>query len=182
MKNKILFCFLLIFFSFSLSAQDSHPLPYGYGDVELGMSLDEAKIQLLKNSDFGYSGDRDVSLLPGDARILIETNATGGRGSPYLTQCWFQFYNEQLYIITINLDTQKTDYYTMFTTLCKKYGQPESLDPEKAVWKNEYVTMQLERPLAVKYIDNETFDMLKSAATVEKSYEEENLSAFLEEF
>ena len=177
--KRFLFCIFLTFIGVSLFAA---PLPDGYGDVHLGMSLDETKQQLLKNSDFGYSGDRDVSLLPGDARILIETNAAGGRGSPFLTQCWFQFYNEQLYIITININTSKVDYYSMFTTLCQKYGEPVSLDPQKAVWKNDSVTMQLEKPLAVKYIDNETFDMLKNAATVEKSYEEKSQQMFLEEF
>ncbi len=178
-KKSFLFCFFLAILTLSLSAKD---LPDGYGDVHLGMSLKEAKIQLLKNSDFGYSGDRDVSLLPGDAKVLIETNASGGRGSPYLSNCWFQFYNEQLYIITININTNKIDYYSMFTTLCKKYGQPDSLDPQKAVWKNDAITMQLEKPLSVKYIDNETFDMLKTSATVEKSYEEKNAQSFLEEF
>ena len=178
-KKTFLFGIFLACLTLSLFAAD---LPDGYGDVHLGMSLKEAKEQLLKNSDFGYSGDRDVSLLPGDAKVLIETNAAGGRGSPFLTQCWFQFYNEQLYIITININTTKVDYYSMFTTLCNKYGEPDSLDPQKAVWKNKSITMQLEKPLAVKYIDNETFDMLKNAATVEKSYEEKNAQAFLEEF
>ena len=177
--KRFLFCIFLTFIGVSLFAA---PLPDGYGNVHLGMSLDETKQQLLKNSDFGYSGDRDVSLLPGDARILIETNAAGGRGSPFLTQCWFQFYNEQLYIITININTEKVDYYSMFTTLCNKYGEPESLDPQKAVWRNDEITMQLEKPLSVKYIDNETFDMLKTASTIEKSYEEKNKQAFLDEF
>ena len=178
-KKTFLFCIFLSIFTLSLFAAD---LPDGYGDVHLGMSLKEAKEQLLRNSDFGYSGDRDVSLLPGDAKILIETNAAGGRGSPFLKNCWFQFYNEQLYIITININTSKVDYYSMFTTLCKKYGEPDSLDPQKAVWKNQSITMQLEKPLAVKYIDNETFDMLKTAATVEQSYEEKNTQMFLEDF
>ena len=177
--KKIIISFFLLFAVTMLFAQD---LPDGYGNVHLGMSLDEAKQELLKNPDFGYSGDRDVSLLPGDARILIETNASGGRGSPFLTQCWFQFYNEQLYIITININPQKTDYYSMFTTLCNKYGQPQELDPQKAVWKNDTITMQLEKPLSVKYIDNETFDMLKTASTVEKSFEEKNAQSFLDEF
>ena len=177
--KKILFSLTTAFLCFSLYAQS---LPDGYGGVHLGMALDEAKQQLLKNSDFGYSGDRDVSLLPGAGRTLIETNATGGRGSEYLTQCYFQFYNEQLYIITININTNKIDYYSMFTTLCNKYGEPDSLDPQKAVWKNDAITMQLEKPLSVKYIDNETFDMLKTSATVEKSYEEKNAQSFLEEF
>ena len=178
-KKNFLFYLFFSALTFSLFAAD---LPDGYGDVHLGMSLKETKEQLLRNSDFGYSGDRDVSLLPGDAKMLIETNATGGRGSSFLTQCWFQFYNEQLYIITININTAKIDYYSMFTTLCKKYGEPVSLDPQKAVWKNDSVTMQLEKPLSVKYIDNETFDMLKTAATVEKSYEEKNAQSFLDEF
>ena len=178
-KKTFLFCIFLTGLAFTVFAKD---LPDGYGDVHLGMSLKEAKEHLLKNADFGYSGDRDVSLLPGDAKVLIETNAACGRGSPYLTQCWFQFYNEQLYIITININTSKIDYYSMFTTLCQKYGEPDSLDPQKAVWKSDSITMQLEKPLAVKYIDNETFDMLKTAATVEESYEEKNAQMFLEEF
>ena len=177
--KRFLFCIFLTICGVSLFAQN---LPDGYGDVHLGMSLEETKNQLLKNPDFGYSGVRDVSLLPGDARILIETNATGGRGSPFLTQCWFQFYNEQLYIITININPQKTDYYSMFTTLTQKYGDPESLDPQKAVWRTKDITMMLEKPLSVKYIDNETFDMLKTASTIEKSYEEKNQQSFLEEF
>ena len=177
--KRFLFCIFLTICGVSLFAQS---LPDGYGDVHLGMSLDETKKQLIKNADFGYAGDRDVSLLPGDARVLIETNAASGRGSPFLTQCWFQFYNKKLYIITINVNTQKVDYYSMFTTLCQKYGQPDTLDPEKAVWKNDTVTMQLEKPLSIKYIDNETFDMLKTAATVEKSYEEKTQQMFLDEF
>lgn len=178
-KKSFLFCIFLTSLTICLFAKD---LPDGYGDVHLGMSLKETKEQLLKNADFGYSGDRDVSLLPGDAKILIETNASGGRGSSFLTQCWFQFYNEELYIITININTAKMDYYTMFTNLCQKYGEPVSLDPQKAVWKNDAVTMQLEKPLAVKYIANETFDMLKTAATVQESYEEKSAELFLEDF
>lgn len=147
--KKISISFFLLFAVTMLFAQD---LPDGYGNVHLGMSLDEAKQELLKNPDFGYSGDRDVSLLPGDARILIETNSSGNRGSSFLKQCWFQFYNEELYIITININTEKTDYYSLFTTLRNKYGQPQSLDPQKAVWKSDEITMQLEKPLSVKYI------------------------------
>ena len=70
--KKFLISLTAAFLCFSLYAQS---LPNGYGGVYLGMSLDEAKKQLLKNPDFGYSGDRDVSLLPGAGRTLIETNA-----------------------------------------------------------------------------------------------------------
>ena len=178
-RKRIFICLFSVLFSLSFFAQD---LPNGFEGVTLGMSLDETKTQLLKNPDFGYSGDRDVSLLPGAGRKLIETNASGGRGSEFLTNCFFQFYNEQLYIITININTQKTDYYSLLTTLTNKYGQPDTLDPQKAVWKSDSITLQLERPLSVKYIDNETFDMLKNASTIQNSYEEQNLQDFLDEF
>ena len=61
--KKFLISLTAAFLCFSLYAQS---LPNGYGGVYLGMSLDEAKKQLLKNPDFGYNGDRDVY---GDLRI-----------------------------------------------------------------------------------------------------------------
>jgi hypothetical protein len=70
----------------------------------------------------------------------------------------------------------------MFSTLSNKYGQPVKLNPQMALWENDEIILQLERPLSVKYILKETFDMLKTAATVEKSYEEQNLQNFLDEF
>ena len=175
--KRILFCILFAVINISIFAND---LPDGYGDVHLGMSLKETKTQLLKNSDFGYSGDRDVSLLPGDARILIETNATGGRGSPFLTQCWFQFYNEQLYIITINVNPEKMDYYSIFKKLTEKYGEPTSFNPQAATWKDDEVTMSLEKPLTLKYIDNKLFEQTQNYSNVEKSPTEVTREMFLD--
>ena len=93
---------ILISFSFSIFAQSK--LPKGYQNIQLGMDLDQAKEELTKNPDFGYHGDRDVSLIPGDAQILIETDAEFSTSTNFLTQCWFQFYNNELYIITININ------------------------------------------------------------------------------
>lgn len=182
--KKFLFILTTIFiFSFSLKAQDNQStLPKGYGNVTLGMSLDQAKESLKKNPAFGYHGDRDVSLIPGDNQMLIETDASGGYGSVFLTNCWFQFYNKQLYIITINVNTDKMDYYSMFKTFLEKYGEPFSLDPDKAIWKTEETTMILEKPLSVKYIDNKTYEEIQKKATVEISAEELTQKMFLEEF
>jgi len=147
--------------------------------VTLGMSLDSAKEALKKNSDFGYHGDRDVSLLPGENRVLIETDAEKGLGNNFLTRCWFQFSDEQLYIMIINVNTQKMDYYSIFTTLCDKYGNPDSLNPEKAVWKNDDITMSLEKPLTLKYVDNKKFAELQNKATVQPGYVERTREDFL---
>lgn len=153
---KKLFCALFLLFSIFGFSQDStadknsanQPLPNGYSTVKLGMTVEETKSALLRAPDFGYRGDRDVSLLPGENRQLIET--TGGS---FLDNCWFQFYENSLYIISINVNQEFMDYYSIFSTLCKKYGNPNYLDPEKATWEDENVILSLEKPLCLKYTD-----------------------------
>lgn len=159
----------------------STELPYGFHNIELGMSLEETKSELLKDYDFGYHGDSDVSLLPGVNKSLIETDATKGFGSTFLERCYFQFSDNRLYIITININTQKMDYYSIFTTLCQKYGNPQNLNPNSATWQNDDVTMSLEKPLTLKYIDNQIFEELKQYSNIEKSGEEKTRQMFLDE-
>ena len=155
-------------------------IPDGYGGITLGMSLEQTKDALKKNSDFGYHGDRDVSLLPGENRVLIETDAESGHTVSFLERCWFQFYNDNLYIITININREKMDHFSVFDALCKKYGNPDSVSPEKSVWKSNTVTMSLERPLTLKYVDTETFNALQSKSLVGPSGTEMTRELFLE--
>ncbi|MCQ2592513.1 MAG: hypothetical protein MJ188_06970 [Treponema sp.] len=181
MKKQPLFLFSALFFlSFSLNAFS--PLPYGYKELQLGLSLNDTKLELLKDPDFGYHGDRDVSLIPGGNQVLIETDAEYGHGSVFFTQCYFQFYNDKLYTIILNINPNKMDYYSMLQTLSKKYGEPNSLDPKKTVWKNEEVTMILEKPLSVKYIDNIISKEISNYNTIEKSGEEKVRQMFLDDF
>ena len=161
MKRKIsFFCLLLVAFSVF-----SQSVAKGYGGVELGMSLDQVKDKLKKNSEFGYNGDRDVSLLPGENRILIETDAISGFGFSFLERCWFQFYDDELYIITININKEKMDHYSIFSALCKKYGD---------------YSMSLERPLTLKYIDKNIFNQLQQKSLVNPSGSEITREMFLE--
>ena len=144
------------------------------------MSVDAVKDALKKNSEFGYNGDRDVSLLPGENRTLIETDARDFARWSFLEQCWMQFYEDKLYIITINLNKKKVDYYSVFSSLCKKYGDPVEFSPERAVWKNDDYQFSLERPLALKYIDLKTFNSLIDESRIEKSTQEKLRDEFLE--
>ncbi|MDE5897648.1 MAG: hypothetical protein K2H09_00005, partial [Treponemataceae bacterium] len=156
------------------------PLPRGYGGVELGMSVDEVKEKLRANADFGYRGDGDVSLLPGENRVLIETDAESGHSRSFLTRCWFQFYEGRLYTIIINVDRGRMDHYSIFSALCEKYGEPESLTPEKSVWQDDGVMMSLERPLALKYVDKKVLEEVRGAALVLPSGSEMTRELFLE--
>ena len=178
--KRINFIFLTLIISLlNISAQS---LPDGYKNIKLGMSLEETKNALEKNADLGYHGDRDVSLLPGENKILIETDSQKGYGSDFLERCWFQFYNEKLYIITININPKRMDYYSMFKKFSDKYGDPDQLDPSKSVWMDDSVTIMLEKPLSVKYIDNKTYEEIQNMSTVEKSGEEYTREMFLEDF
>ena len=138
------------------------------------------KDELIKNQDFGYKGERDVSLLPDQQKVLIETDATKAFGSKFLTRCYFQFYDDSLYIITINMNKEKIDHYSIFKTLKEKYGEPVSVTPEKTTWKNDSVTMTLEKPLTLKYIDNEVYNQLQQYSAVQKSAEEITQQMFLD--
>lgn len=177
-KKIFILAFLFSFGALSFADQNSS-LADGYGGVTLGMSVDSAKDALKKNSDFGYNGDRDVSLLPGENRTLIETDASMFKWS-FLEQCWFQFYNDSLYIISINLNKTKVDYYSVFSSLVKKYGEPSEFSPERAIWKNEKIQMSLERPLMLKYIDLKTFNSLVDESLVEKTAQEKLRDEFLD--
>ncbi|MCR5612589.1 hypothetical protein [Treponema sp.] len=164
----------------SQSGSQSGDLPKGYGGIELGMNVDETKKALKANGDFGYNGDRDVSLLPGENRILIETDARDFARWSFLEQCWFQFYKDKLYVIILNLNKKKVDYYSVFSSLCKKYGDPVEFSPERAVWKNDDVQFSLERPLVLKYIDLKTFNSLIDESLVENSEKEKLRDEFLD--
>lgn len=172
--------FLLITLSTACNLFAQNSIPRGFKDIKLGMNLDETKELLKKDSDFGYHGEIDVSLLPGENRVLIETDAEEGLGSNFLTRCWFQFYNDSLYIITVNLNKTRIDYYSVFTTLKEKYGEPNNINPQMVTWKNDSVTMTLEKPLTLKYIDNEVFKALQKSSNISPSGKEITQEMFLD--
>lgn len=172
---------LLLIFFLSFTFLFAEDIPRGYKNIELGMSLEETKDNLVKNSEFGYHGDRDVSLVPGTNKVLIETDAEAGHSYGFLQRCWFQFFDDELFIITININPEKMDYYSIFTKLSEKYGKPTSLNPKSATWKNNDVTMTLEKPLTLKYIDNQIFDKTQNYSNIQNSPTEITREMFLDE-
>ncbi|MBQ5401137.1 MAG: hypothetical protein IIU15_07990 [Treponema sp.] len=184
--KKILILLTCVFglasFAFSQDSNSDQKsgLPNGYSKISLGMSVDEVKDALKADSQFGYRGERDVSLLPGDNRTLIETDTSRTAPYSYLDRCWFQFYDDKLYIITITMKAERMDHYSLFKTLTDKYGNPDSLNPSKSEWTDDSVIMALERPLTIKYTDKKVFDDLQSKSLVNKTVIEQNKESFLQ--
>ena len=151
--------------------------PPGYRSVTLGMSREAVRAALLDDPLFGYRGEPDVSLLAGTERSIIESS-----GDSYVARSFFQFDSGALATITLLLDDRLVDYFTMFTQLTKRYGEPNTLSPRDAVWAFRDVRLSLERPLTVKYIDQRVLDRLLSEAQAGEELRARALDAFLESF
>ena len=117
--KKYLFLFSFILFSLCfaeelalLSSNGMQSLPVSFHDIGLGMAIDEVKEILKNDSSFAYRGDRDVSLLNKKNRSLIEAN-----GVHFVKRGSFQFYDEKLYSIIIQMNPDKIDYYSIYSSL-----------------------------------------------------------------
>ena len=174
MMKKNIFAVLLLFFCIQVFS-----LPSGYSSAKLGMDIDSLKDALKNDHQFGYRGDRDVSLSPSDGQFLIETDGSQF-GYSFFERCWFQFSDDKPYIITLNLNRDKVDHYSVFSKLCEKYGNPDELSPQKSVWRDGNVIFSLERPLTLKYVDAKAFDSKKDSSNVEKTTAEKARDDFLD--
>ncbi|MBN1835858.1 MAG: hypothetical protein JW820_08400 [Spirochaetales bacterium] len=153
------------------------PRPDGFSSIRLGMELDTVKELLQQDPLFAYRGDPDVSLLPQPQQTLIEC-----AGTTYIRRAFFQFHERSLYIMILALDPARLDYYTVYSTLKAKYGDPDRLDPSESVWEFEGLRLSLERPLSVKYIDTGVFQRLQEEAQAGEDLRALAKERFLERF
>lgn len=160
------------------SDQPGAPVPPdGFRSIRLGMELDAVKQLLQQDPLFDYRGDPDVSLLPQPQQTLIEC-----AGTSYIRRAFLQFHERRLYIMILALDPERLDYYTLYSTLSGKYGNPGRLDPSEAVWEFEGLRLSLERPLSVKYIDTGVFQRLQDEAQTGEDFRALAKDRFLEQF
>lgn len=176
MKRHMAAAAVTLIFSLFVYAETA-PLPDTYRGISLGMDIDTVKEQLLKDGIFGYRGDRDVSFLHTESRSLIET-----AGPSFIDRSWFQFHEDALYVMIFRLNPDRIDYYSVYTTLVKKYGEPTRLDPRVALWSDDRITLSLERPLTVKYVDAVVFSQLIESDTTERAMSDVLREDFLNEF
>lgn len=153
------------------------PLPRGFNRLQLGMGLEEAKEELKADGNFLYRGDPDVSMLRTPNDSLIECD-----GLYYIERASFQFVDGELFTITLIFNRSVLGYFTLYTTLQEKYGEPADLSPEKAVWEDDAVRLSLERPLRIKYIAKPVLDELKRESQKGISLERLSRERFLEQF
>lgn len=176
--------YILFFFAYSLffaeGAGDmgrTEELPSAFHDIELGMSLENVKETLEKDESFIYRGEKDISLLGNKNRSLIESE-----GSHFVRRGLFQFYNERLYTIIVQMNPENIDYYSIYSSLVEKYGEPGLVDQKKALWENDRVRLVLERPLTIKYIDTATFNEILATRSKRRAISDEVRERFVNAF
>ncbi|MFP4373405.1 MAG: hypothetical protein ACLFPO_03670 [Spirochaetaceae bacterium] len=152
-------------------------LPAEFSGIALGMDIDTVKERLRTDPNFSYRGDPDVTLTPDREQRLIEVE-----GILFVERAFFQFEEEELFIIILQLNGRRLDYFTMFSELEAKYGEPAVFEPSQVVWESEEVRMTLEKPLTVKYVSRPVFDALVASGEMERSQLELSREEFLEQF
>jgi hypothetical protein len=153
--------FFIVFLLFSgtsaLLAQGKPVLPDGFMDIKLGMDIKDVKETLKNNIYFNYRGDPDVSMLMSRDQQLIECN-----GYYYIEKGYFQFFEGKLFIITLVFNREHLDFYSMHQSLEEKYEKAVRLNPGGAYWENDNVSLNLEKPLSIKYLDKKTVEQIAS--------------------
>ena len=168
---------LVLFAKETKEEQRGEELPSSFHEISLGMNLRDVKEGLKKDSSFVYRGDKDVSMLLSQNRSLIESE-----GVNFLKRAFFQFYNEHLYTIIVQMNPENIDYYSLYSSLVDKYGEPSFVDQKKALWENDRVRLVLERPLTVKYIDTAVFNEILASRTKKQALSDEVRQRFLNAF
>lgn len=152
-------------------------IPRAYRDISLGMNPDKVKNLLSQDSWFNYRGEADVSLLERPRASLIDAG-----GSLFITRGLFQFEEEALSAIMLELNPETIDWFTVYTTLEGRYGTPVDLNPNKAWWEDGNTRLALERPLTVKYLDLGVFEATQTAESDRIAWREQARKEFLDEF
>jgi len=152
-------------------------LPRGFRGVELGMSLAEVEDVLKSDELFLYRGGPDVSLLPRPNEKLLEV-----QGLSFVKRAFFQFNEDKLFSAIYVLNPEKMDHYSVFTRLSERYGKPGSLSPRESVWSDGSVSVSLERPLTVKYLDLGVLEKFRQSSQVRQSWEDLSRQDFLDSF
>lgn len=147
----------------------------GYDTITLGMPYQTAYDAMVANAGIDYRGTPDVSMSPDREEKIVET-----RGGRYIKRGIFQFRDDKLFSITLELNPDQLDYYTLYTTFCARYGEAKRLSPQECVWEDRAVRLILEKPLSLKYIDVAVMDGLRQAAGIEESAQEKSRSAFID--
>ena len=129
----------------------------GYMGIYIGMSRDQVLTAAESNDLMTVPKNRDVDFFPVEEREILTLSV-----KPEIPFMYLQFFEDVLYSITVIFDERYMDFYTLSSTVAKRYGEYTSLTPQWRQWRLDRVTVKVEKPAVVKYIA--LHDFLKAAS------------------
>ena len=169
---------LLAVFRTPLGAQEpAAEISRDYRGITLGMSRPEVEELLRSDTRFSYRGEASLSLLDRPRAALIDAG-----GSLFIQRGLFQFEDGSLSAITLELNADTVDWYSVYTALEAKYGTPSDIDPQLARWDDGATRLTLERPLTVKYLDAAVFQSALEDQKQRSGWREQARENFLDDF
>lgn len=166
---------IVISAAYSQSPVGKVPISRGYDTIKLGMAYQASYDALMASSSLDYRGTPDVSMSPGREEKIIET-----RGGRFIRRGIFQFRNDKLFTIILELNPEQLDYFTLYSTFTERYGEAAFLSPQECRWEDGSVRLVLEKPLTLKYLDIAVLDALHQEAGIEQSGQERSRANFIE--
>lgn len=170
MRKRLIFSLLMLTLPLLVQAQVvGNPsveasLPLGYEGFLFGQTLKEVKTLLESSTNLWWKGDPDVTMLARPNTSLLEVD-----GAYYIKRAAFQFVEDGLYSITLVMNEDKIDYYSLFEQLNRKYGRPQLLNPQKAQWESSDTFLSLEKPMTVKYLNRPVLESLRQGVQTQSS-------------
>lgn len=146
----------------------------GFDNLFIGMDYQSALEALDSSDNFIYNSQMPMWI--NDNPVI----AANGKG--FVDKGYFQFYNGILYSITIELNKNRIDFFTMFMQLQAKYGKYKSFSPTIVRWEDENALLSLERPLTLRYLEKATHSQLLESSKTKKSQAQKKREDFLEQF
>ncbi len=158
------------------AAQPKGPLPppSAFRGIELGMDRESVIAALKKDPIFNYRGPEDLSLLPSPNQSLIDVS-----GLSFVRHGYFQFFEGKLWVMILELNPDRVDHFSVYTSLSAKYGDPGLIDPKEARWEDKSTRLALERPLTLRYMDMAVYTRLRDEAGAKASTRELDRQGFL---
>jgi hypothetical protein len=155
----------------------SSELQRSFEVLNLGMSYEETLQVLQESAYFNFRGLADVSLRPSSGDPILQVQGNG-----YVQDGILQFHENTLFSLTLIINQQDFAYSTFYKSFTEQYGNPNELNPNRAVWENVTTRISLEKPLSIQYLDMTTFNRLLEESLIQKSAEMFSKDIFLEEF
>lgn len=150
------FIFALSLTAFSQEQKNNSPSERSYRSVTLLDSYDEVLEKLKADSLILVDPNSDFGDFDEDTPDLIKAKVPF-----YINHLYYQFFKGKLFALSLFFNTKKFSYLEMYREMKEKYGKPKSYNAQQALWETEKTLIILDKLPSLKYIDKESFNLIR---------------------